>query len=248
MADRRRAPKVSGRTEPHSGALRARPSVHSPDDGLPPGLHPVGPATASDGFLYVPLGYRPTTPAPLVLMLHGAGGDARNGLAPLLHLADSAGLVLLAPGSREETWDVIMGEYGPDVDFIDQLLGDAFRLCAIDPSRIAVEGFSDGASYALSLGVSNGALFTHIIAFSPGFIRPARQEGAPRVFVSHGKRDTVLPISRCSRQIVPQLTEAGYDVTYEEFDGGHTVPPEIASAAVAWFSYDPTVTARGTQD
>ncbi|MGI8766773.1 MAG: alpha/beta hydrolase [Gemmatimonadaceae bacterium] len=221
------------------GVLTARPAAQKPGDGsgavLRPGLQPIGPGPNGEGLLYVPKSYRSDAPAPLVLMLHGAGGDAANGLVPLQHLADSEGLVLLAPGSREATWDVIVGEYGADVNFIDDLLAHAFRLCWVDPAHIAIEGFSDGASYALSLGVSNGDLFTDIIAFSPGFFRPARQEGAPRIFISHGTRDSVLPINQCSRRIAPQLQDAGYDVTYKEFAGGHTVPPEIASEAVSWF-------------
>jgi predicted esterase len=85
---------------------------------------------------------------------------------------------------------------------------------AIDPARVAIGGFSDGASYALSLGLTNGDLFSHVLAFSPGFMAPAGQEGSPRIFVSHGTRDAVLPIDRCSRRIVPTLRRAGYDVAY----------------------------------
>jgi len=51
---------------------------------------------------------------------------------------------------------------------------------------VAIQGFSDGASYALSLGLTNGDLFTHVIAFSPGFAAPAEQRGRPRIYVSHG--------------------------------------------------------------
>ena len=96
-------------------------------------------------------------------------------------------------------------------------------------------GFSDGASYALSLGLTNGDLFTHVLAFSPGFMAPRKRRGKPRLFLSHGTRDRVLPIDPCSRRIVPQVRRAGYDVTYREFDGPHTVPDEIAREAVDWF-------------
>ena len=106
----------------------------------------------------------------------------------------------------------------------------------MDPARIAVEGFSDGASYALSIGITNGDLFTHVIAFSPGFMAPAGQEGAPRLYISHGVHDDVLPIDLCSHRIVPQVERAGYDVRYREFDGPHTVPDEIAREALAWFT------------
>ena len=89
---------------------------------------------------------------------------------------------------------------------------------------------------ALSAGITNGDLFSHIIAFSPGFLAPAGQRGAPRIFISHGTRDEVLPIERCSRQIAPLLDQAGYDLRYLEFAGPHTVPQEIVREAVAWFT------------
>jgi predicted esterase len=216
------------------GRLLSRPQAHA--NGGPDGLLPLGLDASRDGYVYVPKGYRPDRPAPLVLMLHGAGGNGRNGLNPLLALADQAGLILLSPDSRLQTWDVLYGEYGPDIDFIDRALAKVFDRYVVDLERVAVEGFSDGASYAISLGITNGDLFTHVIAFSPGFMAPAGQEGRPRHYISHGKRDTVLPIDVCSRRLVPRLQHAGYDVLYREFDGPHTVPPEIAQEAVSWFS------------
>jgi phospholipase/carboxylesterase len=65
---------------------------------------------------------------------------------------------------------------------------------------------------------------------------PARREGQPRIFVSHGTEDEVLPIDVCSRRIVPALQRAGYDVRYEEFDGPHTVPPAISDEALHWYT------------
>ncbi len=66
---------------------------------------------------------------------------------------------------------LLRGGFGPDVRFIDKALSKVFGSYRIDPSHLAVAGFSDGASYALSLGLPNGDLFSHIIAFSPGFMR-----------------------------------------------------------------------------
>ena len=168
-------------------------------------------------------------------MLHGAGGDARSGISHFLDLADEAGLVLLAPESRGRTWDVLLGGYGPDAAFIDRALGQTFDRLAVDAERLAVGGFFDGASYALSLGLTNGDLFTRVIAFSPGFGAPAARRGKPPVFVSHGTRDRVLPVERCSRRIVPALKREGYEVCYREFDGGHAVPRPIAREAIEWF-------------
>jgi len=225
---------------PHEqGRLRARPAE------APPEAAPVGPlvlgadgASGDDAYLYVPAGYRAEEPAPLALLLHGAGEDARDGLAQLRGAADEAGIILLALSSRGPTWDLILrrGRYGPDVAAIDRALEHAFFRWAVDPARVAVGGYSDGASYALSLGIANGDLFSHVLAFSPGFLAPAGQTGSPRIFVSHGTRDGWLPIDSCSRRIVPRLERAGYEVRYLEFEGGHTVPPAIAREAASWFA------------
>jgi phospholipase/carboxylesterase len=173
-----------------------------------------------------------------VLLLHGAGEDARDGLALLRGEADEAGLMLLALTSRDYTWDFIArrGRFGPDVAAIDLALEEMFSRYAVDPSRVAVGGYSDGASYALSLGLASGDLFTHVMAFSPGFLAPAGQVGSPRIFVSHGTRDGWLPIESCSRRIVPRLEGAGYEVSYREFDGPHVVPPGIGREATGWFT------------
>ena len=197
-------PQPSGIPEVEEGRLRARPGNTTATDSER-GLQQLGLGSKRDGLLYVPTGYTAERPAPLVLMLHGAGGNAEHGLSPFRDLADTAGFLLLAPDSRGRTWDIILGEYGPDVAFIDQVLAYTFSRYSIDQNRLAVEGFSDGASYALSLGITNGDLFTSIIAFSPGFMAPAGQYGTPGVFISHGVHDQVLPIDRCSRRIVPRL-------------------------------------------
>lgn len=230
----RHRPTRTARDPYQAGRLTARP-LHPTATG-PTGLHALGLDGGRDGFLYVPAGYQPSRPLPLVLMLHGAGGGGQGNLWPLLDLADAAGLMLLGPDARRETWDVIRGGYGPDVAFIDRALAQTFSRYAVDPTRLAIEGFSDGASYALSLGLSNGDLFTHGLAFSPGFLAPAELVGQPRLFIAHGVHDDVLPIDHCSRRLVPGLQQAGYSVRYEEFDGPHTVPPTISRAAVDWFT------------
>ncbi len=175
-------------------------------------------------------------PWPLVIALHGAGGNAESGLDPLLPFAAEFGAVLLSPESRGATWDVIRGGFGPDVTYLDRALALAFDRQAVDPARIAVSGFSDGASYALSIGLTNGELFSTVIAFSPGFAAPGPRQGDPQVFVSHGVADPVLPIDRCSRRIVPQLERDGYAVRYREFEGGHVVPADLARESLTYFS------------
>ena len=217
---------------PHAqGLLEATPHAPAPGGGAT-GEQPLGIAPGPrDALLLVPRRYRADEPAPLVLLLHGAGARAEDMLPGFRDLAERLGLLLLVPNSIGPTWDIILGDYGPDVARIDAALERTFERYAIDPKRIAAAGFSDGASYALSLGLMNGGLFTHVLAFSPGFMAPTTTRGRPQLFISHGTEDTVLPIDRCSRRLVPLLEAEGYDLLYREFKGGHLVPPAIAEEA-----------------
>jgi len=229
---------MAGSNAQTEGRITARPAAGAVPGPAPVGLRTLELDAARAGYLYVPPSYRSGRPAPLALLLHGAGEDARDGLAMLRGQADEVGLILLALDSQGPTWDLVVGRgrYGPDIGAIDRALDQAFSLYTVDLERLAVGGYSDGASYALSLGITNGDLFTHVLAFSPGFLAPTGQEGMPRIFVSHGTRDRWLPIDRCSRRIVPQLERAGYEVHYREFEGGHVVPPEIGREAADWFA------------
>ncbi|HYJ71700.1 MAG TPA: phospholipase, partial [Actinomycetota bacterium] len=191
---------------------------------------PLGLAVERDGLLYVPDGAEPG--APVLVFLHGATGTGRRHLRAVLAAADRYGVVLVAPDSRHPgTWDLIAERrFGPDVAFLDQVLDALVGQLDVDvdTSRLAIGGVSDGASYALALGLSNGDVFSTVLAFSPGFLVVPGAIGRPRVFVSHGTADTILPIDACSRSFVPVLRQAGYDVEYHEFDGGHTVPPPVS--------------------
>lgn len=184
----------------------------------------------------VPPGYDPSRAWPLVLALHGAGISHTGPLHLLRPYAEGRGFLVLAVDSADYTWDAIHGSYGPDVVLIDRALRATFDRAAVDPARIVIEGFSDGASYALGLGRANGDLFSRIVAFSPGFIPPSAtpDHGQPAIFVSHGRQDPILPIDSTSRRIVPALRADGNDVTYVEFEGLHTGPPDVATTAATW--------------
>ncbi len=175
------------------GRLAARPGAIPRPRGAAPGLSRLEQDGARDELLLVPDGLDPARPAPLLVMLHGAGGEAAHAMALVRDVAAARGVVVLAPASRGPTWDVIRGGYGPDVAALDRALAGLFERLAIDPARIAVGGFSDGGSYALCLGLANGDLFVDVLAFSPGFAAPAVVTGRPRIFISHGDRDEAAP-------------------------------------------------------
>lgn len=210
-------------------SVRPYPPVSVPDRiGLLPLDGPTGELLA---LSYVPAAVD-SRPYHLVLLLHGAGGSPRQALDLLLPLADEHRLLLLAPKSAASSWDLVIDGYGPDVRRIDRVLEQIFDAYPVE--HLTVGGFSDGASYALCLGLTNGDLFDTVLAFSPGFAAPLVTHGQPRVFVSHGTADPVLPIDACSGRLVPRLRALGYSVTYEEFDGGHEVPQQVVSGGIRW--------------
>lgn len=215
----------------YSGRLLSRPGPVQAS--IVPGLWDIRYQGELRAQLSVPPAYDPAHPAALLVAFHGAGGGLQS-LASFRPETDSRGILLLLVGSYGVTWDGITGSYGADAEVIDYALEYAFYHCAVDPGRLAFGGFSDGATYALGLGLTNSDFVSRIIAFSPGYVPSHTLRGQPRVFVSHGTNDLVLPIDQASRQIVPGLRSQGLDVTYQEFDGGHTVPADIRTQALEW--------------
>ena len=220
-----------GSEQATSARIAARPVRGTKTAG--PQSRTLGLDTKRDGVLLLPS--KPSEePVPLLVLLHGAGGSGGGIAKRLGAFADEAGMAVLAPDSRGSTWDAIRGDFGPDVLFLNRALERVFETVAVDPQRIVVGGFSDGASYAISLGLQNGELFKRVLAFSPGFYVGDSTQGKPRIFISHGTGDEILPIERCSRMIVSRLQKMGYDVTFREFQGGHEIPPDVARAGMQW--------------
>lgn len=216
------------------GRLKARPK---------PGVKttakartPLGLGTGRDGLLQMPA-VIPAGPMPLLVLLHGASSSAERQLGRFGTIPSDHGVAVLAIDSRGQTWDAVMGlGFRADVDFIDRALEKVFGLVAVDPKRLTIGGFSDGASYGLSLGLINGDLFPRIAGLSTGFVIPARTTGQPRVFMSHGTSDDILPIEQCGRRVSADLRRRGYEVIFREFAGRHEVPPPIATEAFKWIA------------
>jgi phospholipase/carboxylesterase len=205
------------------------------DEPVRPGEHPLKLAEGDrDGLFYIPRGYKPDVATPLWVVLHGAGGTSQS-TSYSFPMADEFGVIVLAPDSRDErTWDGVLRNWGPDVDFIAAAVSRLVQTCHIDRSRLVVAGFSDGASYALSLGITYGDQFTRIVSMSPGVMQPMAARGKPKIFISHGTTDAVMPIDVTSRRFVPRLKSLGYDVTYYEYEGRHVVSPPMVRKAFEW--------------
>lgn len=217
------------------GRINSRPNAQKNLGSDTTGLRRTGVDTDRDGFLYVPESFDPKKRTALIVMLHDAGEDAQASVDRIRGWADRTGTILLAPETQDETWDALQGGFGADSYFIDEALGDVFALYPIDPSRVAIGGIGDGATYALLLAHKNADLFTHSLAFSPRSLPLDELRGMPSVFLSHGTSDDSAPDATGGRGLAKRLQDAGVDVDFHEFNGGRTIPEEIKNQAFSWF-------------
>jgi len=208
------------------------PPPASPPE-LAAGVHALADlfGASSEGLLFVPPAVGPANP--LLVFFHGAGGAAASSLPLVRAAAEQHECLVLLPTSVGRTWDFLVNGWGPDVERLDAALQAVLDSVAV--SRLAFGGFSDGASYALSIGLANGGLAPTLLAFSPGFAAPPVRVGRPRIWISHGTEDAVLPIDRCARPLVRTLTAADYEVEYQEFAGPHVVPPPTVDQEMRWW-------------
>lgn len=211
-------------------------SLNAPTkDRLPAGLHTLELFGERDPALYVPTTLKTDGPVPLLVMFHGAGGSAEKVRPFLEEHAERNGFLLLLPQSQFVTWDIVIGGNGPDLERLGKTLEEVSSRFEIDPAHFGFAGFSDGGSYSLSTGITNGDLVSHVIVFSGGFMSVFTQEGTPKVFIAHGLIDEQLPIATSGRKHAEQLKAAGYEVEYVEFNGLHIIHPPVVALAVDFF-------------
>ncbi len=190
------------------------------------------------GRLFIPASTASGGPYPLLVMLHGATYDADSAMSHVRSRAADRGYMVFAPKSEGRTWDLIRTGFGPDFNAINEALEHISSGYPIDAGKVAIGGFSDGASYALTLGLLNGDLFKTTLAFSPGFTVAKQVVGRPRIYISHGVSDPVLPFERCGAALARVLADAGLDVKFDPFEGGHTVPDAQVESASDWWLRD----------
>lgn len=217
------------------GRLSFRPGTPPLMEPLPPGRHELEFDEGRDAILVVPEGLVPGEPVPLLVMFHGAGGEANRVLPHFVRHARAHRFLLLVPQSMYPTWDIVVGGHGPDLERLEAALLQVSLRYRLDPQRLAFAGFSDGASYALSVGVTNGDVASHVIALSGGFMNTFAQHGTPKVFIAHGRSDAQLPFETSARLHAMRLLEEGVDLTLLPFDGDHVILPWVVGRAVEFF-------------
>jgi phospholipase/carboxylesterase len=207
-------------------------------------LHAQNERDARGGFsVYVPEHWDGTTPAPLVVALHGGHGHGRDFLWSWVREARSRAVLVLAPTSRDRTWS-IMGGGDIDAEPLLAMIASVADRYPIDTSRVLLTGMSDGATYALVCGLREGMPFTHLAplcgTLHPFLLAPgglARAPGRP-IYLVHGTLDWMFPIytAHLTREA---LRAAGAEVVYREIeDLSHTYPRDENPKILDWLLAD----------
>ena len=192
-------------------------------------------------FLLVPQALDPARQYPLVIVLHGAGRQDELLKRGLEGEADRRQALFLIPRSFAMTWDLIAGGEGVDLKFLAHCLELIYARYRIDPARQALLGYSDGASYALAVGLSNPRLFAAVMAWAPGFVAvdPTRlhdDDPKPRVFLEYGTRDPLFPFEQIAVPNRDALIGLGYPLLFRADEGGgHWPSRRFQPEALDWF-------------
>lgn len=195
----------------------------------------MGDSLIREAVLYVPQRAVGTRRVPLFVFLHGSAMDGSSMIMwdhqIFQQFADSNNVIVLAPTSQSipaKDWGSKYLRDNPNVDVprIDAAIRLVIQHYAIDPSRIALVGFSSGSGLTVDLGYVNGDVFSRVVAFS-GF-EPFLVEHEFDILRPHGpRRPFFIGLNTKEAQalrmpaFVAWLRNAGYAVTYTEDSRGH---------------------------
>lgn len=142
---------------------------------------------------------RPPQPV-LILALHGSGGNAAQmeRLTGFSTLADPTGTIVIYPEGRNGKWNDGRGVVGgDDVGFLSRLIDEAIARYNVNPKRVFVAGFSNGATMAYRLACELSEKVTGIASVSGSIALDVFNSCHPTkpvsVYAIAGTADPIIP-------------------------------------------------------
>ena len=228
-------------------ALRVEPKAVEPsDEAAPTGFVHVEHG-AGKAVLLTPDEIDPERRYPLITVMHGAGRQDEMLVKACRDEPERRQALFLVPRSVNPTWDLIACEERPDLDFLEWAYDLIYRRYPVDHFRQGLLGYSDGASYALSVGLSNPRLFRALMVWAAGFVTldsSLLSDGDPRpdVLLEYGTHDPVFPFEMIATPMRLALETAGYPLEFRVDQGGRHWPSgDFQREALDWFFALPAV-------
>ena len=195
---------------------------------------------------------------PLVIGLHGAGGDAGHMLPIFVDAGVPARFIYCVPqapyaadgrGPTGYLW--FRGLPGarrtptPETrrlteEYVLSVVEAVKRAYPVDERRVYLLGFSQGASVAFDVGIRHPEVFAGVIPIA-GWLRPdefgedvlerARKQG--RYLVVHSREDRTVAWEECERSTA-LLRSHGIDFSLLSYRGGHVLTGDVLRGAAAW--------------
>jgi len=217
--------------------------------------------TSRTYYLQLPSGYSSSKQYPLIFQFHPWGGTADQALTMYQLNSKIPDAIYVTPqgldaGGNGPGW---ANTNGQDIAFTKGMLADVQGKYCVDKARIFSTGFSYGGMMSFAVGCEMSDVFRAIAPMSGSLYSDFNCKGTgPHVAMwgSHGLSDTVVPIedgraardkilqeNHCGTTTAPvdpspcvkyQGCDAGYDVTWCEWDGPHGIP-SFGSSAIAAF-------------
>ena len=203
--------------------------------------------------LYVSSKVDPSKPAPLIVALHGLGGDSNFILrGRLVDLAEEGGYIVVGPmGYNATGWYgspvIVLGGNGkvdpPNLTELSEL--DVMTVLAIaqhdfniDPNRIYLMGHSMGGAGTIFLGQKHSEIWAAAAAIAPAAFMMQRnektllghfKEAKLPLMITQGDKDPVVPVAN-TRTWATEMDELAMEHKYIEkpgLDHGSIIPASM---------------------
>jgi phospholipase/carboxylesterase len=232
--------------------LGAAPAATNPGLDLPPAkgnesTSVIGALTTTNslgrtGVFFLPAGYE-KEPRPLLMAIHGTGGDGRGILSTFRGEAERRKIIVVAPDSGRSpngtyTWEVGSrpGEITGDFEHIRRCLAEVLSMpgVKVDGARVLIAGHSGGASTAPYVS-TNAEPYTAFAVLHGGAFPGGLGTRPVRGWFSTGDADPLRPPAAV-QAAASSVERAGLgDVRFRTFPGGHAIESDELRALLAWW-------------
>ena len=227
---------------------------------LPAGVQLVGPeaeAYAASGLvhaLYLPAAATESQPAPLVVMVHGWAGDESVTWVFKQTIPPEAAIITPRAPLQLPEKGFAWFQYQDKSDFVpdpktlteglhrlEQFLRSLPALYPVDPARLILLAFSQGAMISNALALTHPELVKGVVSLAGGLPQAPEllQSSTPLaglpVFIAHGTRDETVPLS-AAQQTRDIYSRLGAAVTYREYDAAHKMSSQGMKDLKQWLA------------